>query len=47
MAVIYAKGKDGVLQELGRTEVVLNSLNPQWITKHNITYYFEVVQMLV
>lgn len=47
MAVIYAKGKDGALQELGRTEVVLNSLNPQWITKHNITYYFEVVQMLV
>lgn len=47
MAVIYAKAKDGALQELGRTEVVLNSLNPQWITKQNITYYFEVVQMLV
>ncbi|XP_059645712.1 protein BONZAI 1-like [Cornus florida] len=47
MAVIYAKGRDGALQELGRTEVVLNSLNPKWITKQTVTYYFEVVQTLV
>ncbi|KAM3325912.1 hypothetical protein P3S67_001038 [Capsicum chacoense] len=33
MAVIYSKGRDGSLQELGRTKVVPNSLNPQWITK--------------
>ena len=47
MAVIYEKGRDGGLTELGRTEVVLNSVNPTWITKHNITYHFEVVQTLV
>ncbi|KAA8542050.1 hypothetical protein F0562_023202 [Nyssa sinensis] len=47
MAVIYTKGRDGSLQELGRTEVVLNSLNPSWITKHTIAYHFEVVQTLV
>ncbi|KAL7191607.1 hypothetical protein ACSBR2_023645 [Camellia fascicularis] len=28
MAVVYTKGRDGALQEHGRTEVVLNSLNP-------------------
>lgn len=47
MAVIYTKGKDGSLQELGRTEVVLNSLNPKWITKFTMTYQFEMVQNLV
>ncbi|KAK9108616.1 hypothetical protein Syun_024627 [Stephania yunnanensis] len=33
IAVVYTKGKDGKLEELSRTEVVLNSLNPVWITK--------------
>ncbi|XP_076930869.1 protein BONZAI 3-like [Bidens hawaiensis] len=47
MAVVYIKGKDGSLQELGRTEVVINSLNPQWITKVKVTYCFETVQTLV
>ncbi|KAL5717147.1 Protein BONZAI 2 [Ranunculus cassubicifolius] len=47
MAVLYAKGGDGKLEELGRTEVVLNSLNPKWITKYAITYHFEVVQQMV
>ncbi|KAL3512068.1 hypothetical protein ACH5RR_024785 [Cinchona calisaya] len=47
MAVIYTKRKDGSLQELGRTEVVLNSLSPNWIKKFNITYQFETVQYLV
>ncbi|XP_024969832.1 protein BONZAI 1-like [Cynara cardunculus var. scolymus] len=47
MAVIYTKGRDGSLQEIGRTEVVLNSLNPQWIKKVIITYHFEVVQTLL
>ncbi|KAF9619738.1 hypothetical protein IFM89_009080 [Coptis chinensis] len=47
MAVLYAKGRDGKLEELGRTEVVLNSLNPVWITKYVISYHFEVVQNLV
>ncbi|KAK6153867.1 hypothetical protein DH2020_013506 [Rehmannia glutinosa] len=30
MAVLYMKGRDGSLQELGRTEVVLNSLSPRF-----------------
>lgn len=47
MVVIYTKGKDGTLEELDRTEVVQNSLNPKWIHKLNITYQFEVVQTLV
>ncbi|KAJ0790255.1 putative C2 domain, von Willebrand factor, type A, copine, C2 domain superfamily [Helianthus annuus] len=47
LAVVYTKGKDGSLQELGRTEVVSNSLNPQWITKINVTYCFETVQTLL
>lgn len=47
MLVVYMKARDGALVEVGRTEVVLNSLNPTWITKHIITYQFEVVQTLV
>ncbi|KAL2554837.1 DCD (Development and Cell Death) domain protein [Forsythia ovata] len=47
MAVLYIKGRDGSLQELGRTEVVLNSLNPKWIRKYILTYQFETVQYLV
>ncbi|RDX76473.1 Protein BONZAI 1 [Mucuna pruriens] len=47
MMVIYARGKNGALEELGRTEVILNSLNPTWITKHTLIYHFEVVQVLV
>lgn len=47
MAVVYTKSKDGALEELGRTEVVLNSLNPMWFTKLIINYQFEVVQTLV
>lgn len=47
MTVIYSKGRDGTLVEIGRTEVVANSLNPAWITKHTVAYHFEVVQTLV
>ncbi|CAH9106845.1 unnamed protein product [Cuscuta europaea] len=47
MAVLYSKGRDGKLQELGRTEVVLNSVHPKWIAKFNMTYQFEMVQTLV
>ncbi|KAM0908195.1 hypothetical protein ACQ4PT_015634 [Festuca glaucescens] len=46
MLVIYAK-KDGRLEEIGRTEVILNSLEPLWITKAMINYQFEMVQPLV
>ncbi|KAL1562865.1 Protein BONZAI 1 [Salvia divinorum] len=47
MAVLYLKGNDGSLRELGRTEVVLNSLSPKWIKKFSVTYQFEMVQNLV
>lgn len=47
MVVIYIKGSDGSLQEIGRTEVVLNSLSPKWIRKFSVTYQFETVQNLV
>uniref|UniRef100_A0A7N2L9Q9 C2 domain-containing protein n=2 Tax=Quercus lobata TaxID=97700 RepID=A0A7N2L9Q9_QUELO len=47
MAVVYAKKIDGKLEELGRTEVVLNSLNPVWIEKVIVAFQFEIVQPLV
>ncbi|TYH91531.1 hypothetical protein ES332_A13G122500v1 [Gossypium tomentosum] len=47
MAVLYVKKMDGTLEELGRTEVVLNCLNPTWIEKINVSYQFEIVQNLV
>nr|XP_023884584.1 protein BONZAI 3-like isoform X1 [Quercus suber]XP_023884585.1 protein BONZAI 3-like isoform X2 [Quercus suber] len=47
MAVVYAKKIDGKLEELGRTEVVLNSLNPAWIEKVTVAFQFEIVQPLV
>lgn len=47
MAVLYIKGTDGSLRELGRTEVILNSLSPKWIKKFTVTYQFEMVQNLV
>ncbi|XP_075667004.1 protein BONZAI 3-like [Castanea sativa] len=47
MAVVYAKKRDGKLEELGRTEVVLNSLIPAWIEKVTVAFKFEIVQPLV
>nr|KJB80803.1 hypothetical protein B456_013G115900 [Gossypium raimondii] len=47
MAVLYVKKMDGTLEELGRTEVILNSLNPAWIDKIHAAYQFEIVQNLV
>ncbi|XP_058752933.1 protein BONZAI 3-like [Vicia villosa] len=47
MVVVYAKKGDGKLEELGRTEVIMNSLNPEWIEKINIAFHFEIVQPLV
>ncbi|XP_027356265.1 protein BONZAI 1-like isoform X2 [Abrus precatorius] len=47
MMVLYKRGQNGALEELCRTEVVLNSLNPTWITKHTLIYHFEVIQVLV
>ena len=47
MVVVYAKKRDGKLEELGRTEVILNSLNPAWIEKVIVAFQFEIVQPLV
>ncbi|PRQ42042.1 putative C2 domain, von Willebrand factor, type A, copine, protein BONZAI [Rosa chinensis] len=47
MVVVYVKRGDGKLEELGRTEVILNSLNPAWIEKITVSYQFEVVQPLI
>ncbi|XP_021742404.1 protein BONZAI 3-like isoform X1 [Chenopodium quinoa] len=47
MAVIYMKKRDGTLEEIGRTEVISNNLNPVWIGKIPIAYHFETVQPLV
>ncbi|KAK1318349.1 Protein BONZAI 3 [Acorus calamus] len=47
MVVIYIKRRDEILEEIGRTEVIMNTLNPVWITKITIMYQFEIVQPLV
>lgn len=47
MAVVYVKRRDGTLEEIGRTEVILNNLSPAWIEKIAIAYQFEFVQPLV
>lgn len=47
MAVVYMKKRDGKLEELGRTEVIMNNLDPIWIQKINATYHFEIVQQLM
>ncbi|KAL4361769.1 hypothetical protein GQ457_04G014740 [Hibiscus cannabinus] len=47
MVVIYIKERDGTINEVFRTEVVLNSLNPTWIAKYTIIYHFEVVQNML
>ena len=47
MVVVYLKKNDGKLEELGRTEVILNNLNPVWIQKVSVAYQFEMVQNLM
>ncbi|OMO90930.1 C2 calcium-dependent membrane targeting [Corchorus capsularis] len=47
MAVLYIKKRDDMLEELGRTEVIMNCLDPAWIEKINVAYQFEIVQPLV
>lgn len=47
IAVVYMKRRDGTLEEIGRTEVIMNNLNPFWITKIPVTYQFELVQPLL
>ncbi|XP_004302476.1 PREDICTED: protein BONZAI 3-like isoform X2 [Fragaria vesca subsp. vesca] len=50
MVVVYVKKGDGFLgklEELGRTEVIMNNLSPAWIEKITVSYQFEVVQPLI
>eukprot|EP00268_Persea_americana_P035207 TRINITY_DN34778_c0_g2_i4.p1 TRINITY_DN34778_c0_g2~~TRINITY_DN34778_c0_g2_i4.p1 ORF type:complete len:653 (-),score=114.54 TRINITY_DN34778_c0_g2_i4:1712-3493(-) len=47
MAVVFAKKRDGTLEELGRTEVIMNTLSPVWISKITIAFQFEIIQPLV
>lgn len=47
MVIVYTKRRDGKLDELGRTEVVMNNLHPIWIEKIHVAYQFEIVQQLM
>eukprot|EP00249_Psilotum_nudum_P013506 c24369_g1_i2 orf=775-2379(+) len=47
ITILYAKRRDGSMDELGRTEVILNSLAPVWVTKLKLSYNFEEVQALL
>ncbi|KAJ4968714.1 hypothetical protein NE237_015415 [Protea cynaroides] len=47
IAIVYQKKRDGTLDEFGRTEVIMNTLDPVWIEKIPIAYQFEIVQPLV
>ncbi|GJM85108.1 hypothetical protein PR202_ga01531 [Eleusine coracana subsp. coracana] len=47
MVVVYSKGKEGQPEEIGRSEVILNSLNPSWSRKVSLHYQFEILQPLV
>ncbi|KOM52906.1 hypothetical protein LR48_Vigan09g156500 [Vigna angularis] len=46
MVVVFTKKRDGQLEELGRTEVIMNCLNPEWIEKISVAFQFEIVQPL-
>ncbi|GAB2262695.1 hypothetical protein Droror1_Dr00003692 [Drosera rotundifolia] len=47
MAVVYVKKLGGMLEEVGRAEIIMNNLDPAWIQKISIAYQFEIVQTLV
>lgn len=46
MVVVFEKKRDGSFFELGRTEVIMNNLDPIWIGKIPVAYQFETVQPL-
>jgi len=47
ICVVYLKPFGGSRwQEIRRTEVVMNNLNPHWTTKVRLAYLFEEVQHL-
>jgi len=45
-AVLYLETDGGAKEELGRTEVIYDNLDPQWIKSINCTYHFESMQNL-
>ncbi|CAK8696200.1 unnamed protein product [Clavelina lepadiformis] len=46
LCALYVQKKDGKWFELGRTEMILNNLNPRFAKTFVIDYYFEEVQKL-
>jgi hypothetical protein len=38
--------KTANFREIGRTEILIHSLNPEWSTKIRINYFFEESQKL-
>jgi len=45
-AVIYLQTDGGPMEELGRTEVIYDNLNPVWIRNIDCVYHFESIQQL-
>lgn len=46
MCVLFVMG-DGGWKEFGRTEVIQNNLNPEWVTHFTVMYIFEIRQPLL
>ncbi|KAM3268128.1 protein BONZAI 3-like [Capsicum chacoense] len=47
IAVLSIRKRDGTLEELRRTEVIMNNLDPVWVQKISVMYQFETVQTLI
>ncbi|XP_021907197.1 protein BONZAI 3-like [Carica papaya] len=47
ITIMYLKKRDGIVEEIGRTEVILNNLNPCWIQKITVAFHFESLQTLL
>lgn len=50
ICIVYMAQKDTrqepIFNEIGRTEVIYNNLNPNWETKIQLDYFFEIKQLL-
>ncbi|GKC70625.1 protein BONZAI 3 isoform X1 [Tanacetum coccineum] len=47
MGVVYAKKNNSTLEELDRTEVIMNNFSLMWIQKMSVAFQIEIVQPLV
>ncbi|GJR07139.1 zf-CCHC domain-containing protein [Tanacetum coccineum] len=47
MAVVYAKKNNGTIEELDRTEVIMNNFNRMWIQKRSVAFHFEIIHPFV